>query len=406
MYTLAGKNIVVGVSGSIAAFKVAGWVSALAKAEANVTVIMTEAAQRFVTPLTFAALSGNRVYGAMFAADAGEEMTHIRLAREADVMLIAPASAQTLARLAHGLADDLLAVTTLATRAPVLICPAMNSAMYSHAATRANLETLRVHGYHLLQAASGVLACGEEGQGRLAEWPDVQPFLLRLVTPQDLAKKKILVTAGPTREAIDPARFLSNRSSGKMGYALARAAMARGAEVVLVSGPSALPDPAGVRVRRVISALDMYEAVLAEAADADVVIKAAAVADYRPATVFDEKVKKDQIDTSLSLIANPDILLELGRRKRPGQILIGFAAETRNLEAAGRKKLAAKNLDLIAVNNVKAAGGGFEAETNQLLLIGRDQVAPEALPLVSKDAAAHMLLDRVSWLFRQAARLQ
>jgi len=399
MDTFAGKNIVVGVSGSIAAFKVAGWVSALSKAEAHVTVIMTEAAQRFVTPLTFAALSGNRVHGDMFAPDAGEEMQHIRLAREADVILVAPASAQTLARLAHGLADDLLATVVLASRAPVLLCPAMNSQMYLHPATRTNLATLRGYGYHVLEPASGTLACGEEGQGRLAEWETVWPRLAWLIMPQDLAGKKIVVTAGPTREAIDPARFLSNRSSGKMGYAVAEEAMLRGAEVVLVSGPTALPSPADVRLVRVISALEMYEAVLAEAADADVVIKSAAVADYRPAEVFADKVKKDQIDLSLRLCANPDILLELGRRKRPGQILVGFAAETRDLEAAGRKKLAAKNLDLIAVNNVKAENTGFEADTNQLLLLRADG-GSESLPLASKSKVAAMLLDRVAALLK------
>jgi phosphopantothenoylcysteine decarboxylase/phosphopantothenate--cysteine ligase len=397
MDTFAGKNIVVGVSGSIAAFKVAGWVSALSKAEANVTVIMTAAARRFVAPLTFAALSGNRVYDEMFAPDAGEDMQHIHLAREADAILIAPASTHTLARLAHGLADDLLSVVALATRAPVLVCPAMNSQMYLHPATRANLETLRGYGYHVLEPASGLLACREEGQGRLAEWEAVWPRLARLVTPQDLAGKKILVTAGPTREAIDPARFLSNRSSGKMGYALAQAAMLRGAEVVLVSGPTSLPAPAGVRLVRVISALEMYQTVLAEAEDADVVLKAAAVADYRPAATASEKVKKDQIDLSLTLAANQDILLELGRRKHPGQILVGFAAETRDLEAAGRKKLAAKNLDLIAVNNVKADNTGFEADTNQLLLLSAGG-GSELLPLASKSKVAAMLLDRMAAL--------
>ena len=399
MNSFAGKNIVVGVSGSIAAFKVAGWVSALAKSEANVTVIMTKAARRFVTPLTFAALSGNRVHGDMFATDAGEDMQHIRLAREADAILVAPASAQTLARLAHGLADDLLATVILASHAPVLICPAMNSQMYAHPATRMNLETLRGYGYHLLEPVAGALACGEQGQGRLAEWETVWPRLLRLLTPQSLAGKKIVVTAGPTREAIDPARFLSNRSSGKMGYALAEAAMLRGAEVVLVSGPTGLTAPTGTRFVPVISALAMYEVVLAEAADADVVIKAAAVADYRPAEVFADKVKKDQIDSSLKLRANPDILLELGRRKRSGQILVGFAAETRDLETAGRKKLAAKNLDLIAVNNVKADNTGFEADTNQLLLLSADG-GSELLPLASKSTVAAMLLDRVTALLR------
>ena len=397
MSGFAGKNIVVGVSGSIAAFKVAGWVSTLAKSEANVTVVMTEAARRFVTPLTFAALSGNRVHVEMFAPDAGEEMPHIRLAREADAILVAPASAQTLARLAHGLSDNLLATIILASRVPVLICPAMNSQMYSHPATRANLETLGGYGYHVLAPASGTLACGEQGQGRLAEWETVWPRLLRLLTPQDLAGKKIVVTAGPTREAIDPARFLSNRSSGKMGYALAEEAMLRGAEVILVSGPTTLPAPAGVRLLPVISALEMYEAVLAEAADAHVVIKAAAVADYRAAEVFADKVKKDQIDLSLKLCANPDILLELGRRKHQGQILVGFAAETHDLEAAGRKKLVAKNLDLIAVNNVKADNTGFAADTNQLLILRADG-GSELLPLTKKSTVAAMLLDRVAAL--------
>ncbi len=399
MRIFTNKNIVIGVTGSIAAFKVAGWVSTLAKEEAIVSVVMTAAATRFVTPLTFSSLSGRPVHTDMFAADCGENMTHINLGRDADLILVAPASAQTIARLAHGMAGDLLSTALLAARAPVVICPAMNSQMYTHPATRDNLAKLRTYGYTIVEPAEGMLACKEEGPGRLAEWDEVCAVLARILRPQDLVGQKVLVTAGPTREAIDPARFLSNRSSGKMGYALAWAAAGRGAEVVLVSGPTALPPPAGVGFISVTSADEMYAAVLAEAETAGIVIKAAAVADYRPKEYAAEKVKKDQIGASLELARNPDILLELGRRKKTGQLLVGFAAESGNLEACGRAKLAAKNLDLIAVNSISNSATGFAVDTNQVLLV--DPQGATLLPWCSKDETAEMIIDAISKLIRR-----
>jgi len=393
MSVYTGKKILVGVSGSIAAFKVAGWVSTLAKAEARVTVIMTDAATRFVTPLTFSALSGEKTYVDMFDNESGESMAHINLGRDADLVIVAPASAQTMARLAHGMADDLLSTTILASRAPVYLCPAMNSRMYTHPATQQNLEKLKTFGYMVIDPQDGMMACKEEGPGRLPEWEQVDDIFQRALTLQDLAGETVLVTAGPTREPIDPARFLSNRSSGKMGFALARAASRRGAKVILVAGPSRLPTPAGVERIDVQTALEMREAVIGRAAAATVVIKSAAVADYRARQVSSEKIKKEAIGTTLELEKNPDILLELGKNKPSGQILVGFAAESSRFAEEGARKLQAKNLDLIAVNDIRSDSTGFEADTNQLMLIGRN--GSENLPFASKEQTANLLLDRV-----------
>lgn len=389
----SGKRILIGVTGSVAAFKVAGWVSTLAKAEARVSVIMTESATRFVTPLTFSALSGEKTYTDMFDGECGESMAHINLGREADIIIIAPATAQTIARLANGMASDLLSTTVLASRAPVFICPAMNSRMFSHAATQRNIERLKTYGYTVIDPESGMMACKEEGQGRLPEWDQVEEIFKRALSRQDLSGQTVLVTAGPTREPIDPARFLSNRSSGKMGYALARAAYRRGARVILVAGPTALAAPAGVERVNVQTAQEMYDAVMEYAESADVVIKSAAVADYRAKTVSREKIKKEQIGSCLELERNPDILKELGRRKKPGQILVGFAAESSALEEEGRKKLIAKNLDMIAVNNINSDSTGFEVDNNQVLLLSLESA--ESLPFTSKDHTADLLLDRV-----------
>ncbi|MGB3211931.1 MAG: bifunctional phosphopantothenoylcysteine decarboxylase/phosphopantothenate--cysteine ligase CoaBC [Desulforhopalus sp.] len=395
----AGKKIIIGVTGSIAAFKVAGWVSELAKEEALVSVVMTTSATKFIAPLTFAALSGNDVYTEMFSADKEDTMAHISLGRDADVVLIAPATAQTIAKLAGGFADDLLSTTVLATRAKVLICPAMNSRMYAHPSTQQNLGRLKEFGYTVIDPDCGMMACKEEGYGRLPEWDAVKEVLAQSLCPQTLQGRRILITAGPTREALDPARFLSNRSSGKMGYALARSAFRRGGEVILVSGPSPLPGPAGVTLVKVQTAMDMYNAVLKEAQSCSIIIKAAAVADYRPGTMFDHKVKKEEIDTQLNLERNPDILLELGKRKHDGQILVGFAAESRNLRQEGTKKLHKKNLDLIAVNDISADSTGFEVENNQVLLIGRSDA--ESLPHTSKMHTADLIWDRIEVLLRE-----
>lgn len=389
----SGKRILLGVSGSIAAFKVAGWVSTLAKAEAQVSVIMTKSATQFVAPLTFSALSGFEVHTDMFASDSGESMAHINLGRDADIIIIAPASAQTIARLAHGLADDLLSTTVLASRAPVYICPAMNSRMYSHQATQGNLKKLVDYGYHIIDPDEGMMACKEEGKGRLPEWEQVNEIFQRALSVQDLAGQKVLVTAGPTREPIDPARFLSNRSSGKMGFALAKAAYRRGAEVILVTGPTALSAPPGITQVNIQTAREMHDAVMDYADKASVIIKSAAVADYRTEDYFEQKIKKDKITQSLKLVQNPDILKELGKRKQKNQVLVGFAAESANLENEGRKKLEAKNLDMIAVNNINSDSTGFEVDSNQLLLLTSN--GSEALPFTTKERTADLLLDRV-----------
>ena len=389
----AGKKVILGVTGSIAAFKVAGWVSDLAKEEALISVVMTTSATKFVTPLTFAALSGNDVHTEMFSAAKEDTMAHISLGRDADIVLIAPATANTIAKLANGFADDLLTTTVLATRAKVLVCPAMNSRMYSHPLTQQNIVRLRDLGYIVIDPDCGMMACKEEGEGRLPEWGVVKEYVAKSLSPQDLQGHRVLVTAGPTREPIDPARFLSNRSSGKMGYALARSAFRRGGEVILISGPSTLPCPVGVTLMKVQTAGEMYDAVLHHAENCSVIIKAAAVADYRPEKVFEHKVKKEQIDSQLILERNPDILLELGKRKKAGQILVGFAAESRNLKQEGTKKLQNKNLDLIAVNDISAASTGFEVENNQVLLIGAS--GAESLPYTSKVHTADLMLDRI-----------
>ncbi|WP_417909573.1 bifunctional phosphopantothenoylcysteine decarboxylase/phosphopantothenate--cysteine ligase CoaBC [Candidatus Electronema sp. PJ] len=386
--SLGSRKILFGVCGSIAAFKAAAWVHALAKEEAQVTVVMTTSATRFVAPLTFASLSGNLAYTDMFA----EGMAHIALSATADVVLIAPATAQTIARLAHGMADDLLSASVLASAAPVLICPAMNSRMLAHPATQRNLATLRGFGYKIVEPECGRLACGEEGAGRLAEWDTVREALLGLLANQDMAGQEVLITAGPTREPLDPARFLSNRSSGKMGYALARTAKRRGAAVTLISGPVALEPPPGVHLVQVETALEMAEAVSRSAQAASIVVKAAAVADFRAAAFSAQKIKKTTAEPLLELAANPDILASLGRNRRPDQLLIGFAAESGNHEAEGKRKLLAKKADLIVVNDILGSNTGFDADTNQVTLITLDNV--ETLELLSKEETANRIWDK------------
>lgn len=395
----AGKKVIIGVTGSIASFKVAGWVSELAREEALVSVVMTTSATEFITPLTFAALSGNDVYTEMFSAAKEDTMAHINLGRDADVVLIAPATANTIAKLANGFADDLLTTTVLATRAKVIVCPAMNSRMYSHPSTKNNIIKLKELGYTVIDPGCGMMACKEEGEGRLPEWDEVKEYMARSLTPQSLHGQRILVTAGPTREPLDPARFLSNRSSGKMGYALARSAFRRGGEVTLISGPSSLSCPTGVHLVKVQTAKEMYDAVLSHAKNCSVVIKAAAVADYRPEKNFQHKIKKEQIETQLILERNPDILLELGKMKQKGQLLIGFAAESQNFQQEGLKKLQNKNLDLIAVNNISDGNTGFEVENNQILLIGA--FGAESLPYTSKLHTADLIWERVVSLLHE-----
>lgn len=391
----AGERIVVGITGSIAAFKAAGWVSSLSKEEARVAVIMTDAAQKFITPLTFAALCGEAPYTSMFSGNLDHSMSHIELAQSASVFLIAPASAQTIARLANGIADDLLSTAVLATRAPVIICPAMNSNMYLHPATQENIQKLKKIGYTVVDPESGMMACKDQGPGRLPEWEVVQEVILRNLGNNDLDGQKVMVTAGPTREPIDPARFISNRSSGKMGYALARTAYRRGADVVLISGPTSLETPFGVKKVAVTTAQEMHDAVMKEKEKATIIIKSAAVSDFRTEVMHKHKVKKDDAEDSLKLVRNPDILLSLGlERKNKSQILVGFAAESRDAVEEGRKKLEKKNLDLIVVNEINSADTGFEADTNKVTLLSKNRI--KELPLVPKLATADMIWDYIS----------
>ena len=397
MSVFAGKNIVVGVSGSIAAFKTATWVSDLAKEESLVHVVMSQAAEKFMTPLTYGALSGNPVHTEMFQKGQYHSMAHIDLGREADIVIIAPASANTIAKLAGGFADNLLTTTVLATTAPVMVFPAMNSKMYSNKVTQENIRKLEGLGFLVVNPDSGMMACKEEGQGRLPEWEVAKEHIAKAMSEKDLLGKHFLVTAGPTRESIDPARYLSNRSSGKMGYALARCAWRRGAQVTLVSGPTSLLDPVGVQCVHVNSARQMYDAVMSHYSNSDVVIKAAAVADYRPEVQSEHKVKKNHIDLTMGLAQNPDILFELGQNKRDGMLLVGFAAESQRLKEEGRKKIEKKNLDLIAVNDISKKNSGFESDTNKVLLI--DSVGEEQLPLTTKDATANLILNKIVSLF-------
>jgi phosphopantothenoylcysteine decarboxylase/phosphopantothenate--cysteine ligase len=393
MSGLQGKRILLGVTGSIAAYKAAEWVRFLVKEEALVTVVMTSAAERFVAPLTFSALSGNPVYRDMFDDDPDRIMAHINLSREADVILIAPATAQTIARLSNGMADNLLATVILAAKIPVVVCPTMNCNMLAHPATQDNIRRLQQFGYHLVQPESGSLACGETGDGRLPEWDVAREALLALFAPNDLEGQKVLITAGPTREPLDPARFLSNRSSGKMGFALARTARRRGAEVTLVTGPVALADPPGIEVIRITTADEMEQIVMQRAGAVQIIVKSAAVADFKPVAYQAHKIKKTNQAFQLDLVKNRDILSQLGANRIRGQVLVGFAAESRDHAGEGLRKFQEKNLDLIVVNDILGEQTGFDVETNQVTLI--DRGGSTALPLLTKEATANRIWDKV-----------
>ena len=391
---LKGKTIVLGVTGGIACFKAAALASMLVKQHANVQVIMTENATKFVTPLTFEQLTGRKALTDTFDRNFQHSVEHIAVADQADLVLIAPATANIIAKLAHGLADDMLTTTVLACDCPKAIAPAMNTKMYENPVTQDNLSTLRRYGWEVAEPASGHLACGTEGKGRLPEPEELLELCLHAIAREkDLCGKRVLVTAGPTREALDPVRYLTNRSSGRMGYAIAKAAARRGAEVTLVSGPTALPRPGYMEIVDIESAQEMFEAVTSRAPDMDIIIKAAAVADYRPADVAEDKIKKKDGDLSIPLERTQDILGTLGQRKREGQFLCGFSMETRDLIENSRKKLTKKNLDMVAANNVKVEGAGFGVETNVLTLITAE--GEKELPLMSKDAAADALLDAI-----------
>ncbi|MBI5558851.1 MAG: bifunctional phosphopantothenoylcysteine decarboxylase/phosphopantothenate--cysteine ligase CoaBC [Deltaproteobacteria bacterium] len=387
------RNILCGITGSIAAYKVCDWVRSLRREEAEVKVVMTRAAAKFVTPLTFAALTGNRVYGSMFDSQDEEKIPHIRLARESDLILVAPATAQTIARLAHGLADDLLSAIVLASEAKIVVCPAMNSKMYQHAATQENIEKLKKFGYRVLDPESGMMACDEEGPGRLPEWAHVREAVIAALSPQDLAGKTVIVTAGPTEEPLDPVRFLSNGSSGKMGYAMAATARELGAKVILISGPAQLIPPAGVECIKVRTGAEMYREVLSRFDTADIIVKAAAVSDYRPAVFSADKIKKTGEKAALELEPNRDILHKLGEIKNQRAIpplLIGFAAESTNLLEHGREKLERKNLDFIVINDITAPDSGFAVDTNRVILLDR-QGGQLDFPLLAKEETARRI---------------
>lgn len=390
---LKGKTVLLGVTGGIAAYKAACLASALVKLHANVEVVMTEHATRFIAPLTFEQLTGRRVMVDTFDRNFSHQVEHIALAERTDLVMVAPATANVCAKLAHGLADDMLTTTLLACRCPRLIAPAMNTNMFENPVTQDNLETLRKYGWQVIAPASGRLACGAVGAGKLPE-PDLllQHILREIALPHDLAGKKVLVTAGPTQEALDPVRYITNHSTGKMGCAIARMAMLRGAEVVLVLGPVSIDPPPFVEVVPVASAQDMFEAVTARAAWADMIFKAAAVADYTPADYSADKVKKKEGDLSIPLKRTKDILQYLGDHRRAGQVICGFSMETRDMLENSRAKLAKKHVDMICANNLKVAGAGFGTDTNVLTLITAD--GAEELPILSKEEDAGRVLDR------------
>lgn len=391
---LAGKTVVLCVTGGIAAYKAADLTSKLRQAGADVRVLMTKSATQFISPITFETLSGNRTVVDTFDRNFAWEVEHISLAKAADVFVIAPATANVIAKATHGIADDMVTTTLLATKAPVVIAPAMNTGMYDNPVTQYNLTALRERGFHIIEPAAGRLACGDSGSGKLPDTETLLWGIQKALTPQNLRGRRVLVTAGPTQEALDPVRFLSNHSTGKMGYAVAARAAMRGAVVTLVSGPTALEAPHGVQRVDVVSAHDMYEAVISRADAQDMIIKAAAVGDYRPAETATEKLKKSDEELHISLARNPDILAELGRKKRPGQLLCGFAMETQNLLDNAADKLRRKNCDMLVANSLRDAGAGFGTDTNVATLLYADG-RQETAPLMQKEALADIILDRL-----------
>lgn len=391
---LKGKNIVLGVCGGIAAYKACELTSRLKKLNANVDVIMTKSAAEFVTPLTFQSLSLNQVITGMFDQLKYWEIEHISLAKKADIVVIAPATANIIGKLANGIADDMLSTTVMAAKAIKLIAPAMNTNMYENPIVQKNIETLKLLGYKFVEPGEGRLACGDIGKGKMAEPEIIEEVIKELlsVPRKDLQGKTVLVTAGPTREALDPVRFITNYSTGKMGFAIAEKAINRGAKVILVTGPSNLPTPFGVERYDVESARDMYEAVMKHMGKADIIIKSAAVADYRPSEVSNEKIKKSEDELYIKLEKNPDILFELGKLKG-NKVLIGFAMETQNLIENAKAKVQKKNLDFIVANNLRTDGAGFAVETNVAKIIDR-QGSIEEIPLIRKSELADIILDK------------
>jgi phosphopantothenoylcysteine decarboxylase / phosphopantothenate---cysteine ligase len=395
---IQGKTILLGVTGGIAAYKAAELTRLFVKEQATVQALMTANAQRFITPLTLQVLTGQPVCSDLFDLQFESQIGHIQVARAAHLVVIAPATANVLAKLAAGIADDYLTTVLLATTAPVLLCPAMNVHMLQHPATRRNLETLRGLGYHIVEPASGELACKEEGEGRLANLSDIVEAARRLLTPPTLLGRRILVSAGPTWEALDPVRFVTNPSTGKMGFAIATVAARRGAQVHLVTGPSILCAPPGVEVCRVVSAEQMKTAIDALAPNMNAVIMAAAVGDYRPQTVAAQKIKKNETQLQVTMVKNHDILAHLGQVKPSQQVLVGFAAETDNLIGNATEKLRNKNLDFIVANDLSQKGSGFACDTNQVKILYRGGEVND-LPCLPKEQVAGLILDRIESLF-------
>jgi len=394
-----GKEVIVGVTGGIAAYKVAELVRLLIKEEAHIRVAMTQSATRFVTPLTFEALSGNRVVHDMFDPK-GTAMDHIRWGQDSDLIIIAPATANFIGKMAHGIGDDFLSTSVIAATAAILVCPSMNERMFMNPAVQDNLRVIRERGMTVLEPGRGALACGTVGPGRLPEPAHILEQARVLVSEKDLAECRILVSAGPTVEPIDPVRYITNRSSGKMGFALARAAARRGAEVILISGPVGLTPPVGVTFCPVKTAEEMHRLVFENRKGCDIVIKAAAVSDYRPRECAEQKIKKGAESISMELVRNPDILASLGETWGESPcVLVGFAAETEELTANAEKKLKAKNLDMIVANDVSRDDAGFETDTNLVRFIYRDGRVEDA-PMMTKDQVADQVLDRARALHK------
>ena len=391
---LKGKTVLLGVTGSIAAYKIAYLASALKKLHAQVHVLMTRNATNFINPITFETLTGNKCLVETFDRNFQFQVEHVSIAKQADVVMVAPASANVIGKLAHGIADDMLTTTVMACKCKKIISPAMNTNMYENPVVQDNLKILKHYGDEVIEPASGYLEFGDTGEGKMPEPETLKEHILReIAREKDLKGQKILVTAGPTQESIDPVRYITNHSSGKMGYAIAREAMFRGAEVTLVSGPCAITPPPFVKVVPIVTARDMFEAVTSVSREQDIIIKAAAVADYRPAVVYNEKVKKKDGQMSIELEKTDDILQYLGEHKQPGQFLCGFSMETQNMIGNSRAKLQKKNLDMVAANNLKVAGAGFQGDTNVLTLITQDEDV--SLQLMSKEDAAGLILDKI-----------
>lgn len=391
---LQGKTVVLGVTGSIAAYKIANLASMLVKLHADVNVIMTENAVNFINPITFETLTGNKCLVDTFDRNFQFNVEHVALAKRADIFVVAPASANVIGKIANGIADDMLTTTIMACKAPKLIAPAMNTNMFENPIVQDNIKKLESYGMEMIEPAVGYLACGDTGAGKLPSEDVILSYILReLHYEKDMAGRKVLVTAGPTKEAIDPVRFISNHSTGKMGYFIAKCAMERGAEVILITGETSIPKPPFVNIIPVVSAQDMFEAVKEHYEDADFIIKSAAVADYTPAETAEDKIKKKEKDMSISLKPTVDILKYIGENRKPHQVVCGFAMETKDLVENAVKKLESKHVDMIIANNLKVKGAGFGTDTNVVTIIKKDEI--KELPMLSKEEVAKAVLDEM-----------